>query len=585
MGSAQSSNVATAVANVSNFVSNSTTANTSQVNSIANKINNDSCQIYLSGNFDVNTTSDILQQNTQIITAKQDANVANNIQQQMLQEATSKVGMMGIGFASANNSCSEMVNASTSISNAMNAYAQQFSNTQNEWNCDNSIIVASNINIGFNTKADFISNQVLNNAQVADITNNISQTVQQKASATVEGLGSLLFMIALIIGIIVWGATKTLSSGGVKIATAVVIFALIIMIVVYMYLRSTPPFFAEPSNCVLYSDIGRGSTDGVTNECIDYQNQTINLSSAPIRYAIALLPSYVTTTGGNLLQMAIASASGQNESAGGGDNGGYRIDVMQNLETLRNSTSMLQLSKTMGVPIPPNPLYDPSLGSGSTGFYAIPPEYLSSLGGGNGGGDTQSSACTPGTIQSVPGVVTPFQQCPRIADPSQFTFTTSPSLGLANLNDKAWETYINSATGGNDTPLARSLFGRFFLCSVIGNIPLHIYVQDNEPVSFLDEQNNLQVGLASDYPGKTYRFSPSNLPDPIWARALLGGGSISGPVGVVNDKTYKFSKFMKNIGGYILLGLIGIAILILFYNWYQNRNSSKEASSREGNKE
>lgn len=591
MGQAQSSNVASAVANVSSFVNNSTTANSAQVNSLTNNTDFVNCFVKLSGDLNVETTSQILIQNHQITTANQDANVDNNIQQQMLQEATSKVGMLGIGFADANNSCSEMVNATTSITNAMNTYANQYSATSNNFNCDNSVIIADNINIGFNTDTNLMSNQVLNNSQVAQITNNISQTVTQKASATVEGIGALLFIIVLIIGILVWGVTKTLSSGGVKIATAIIIFALIIMAVVYMYLRSTPPFFSEPSSCILYSDLGKGpdmfQSEGVINECINYKNQSIALSSAPIRYGIALLPSFATTSGGNLLQMAIASASGQSQSTGGGDNGGYRIDTLQALEIVRNSSYMQTLSTKLGIPIPPNPLYNPSNGS-SQGFYAIPIQYLVSVGGGDG--QNSGSSCTPSTIQVVSGAPPPQPNtCPRTIDPQYLTFTTSPSLGIANLNESAWKTYINSATGqGNDTPLYRSLFGRFYLCSVIGSIPLHIYVLPNEPISFADESNQLQIGLASEYPGKTYLFNPGNAPDPLWAKAIIGGGTITGPVGIVNDKTYKFSKFMRNIGGYIILALFIIALGVLGYNWYSTRKSNgnaKQSLSSSSNKQ
>lgn len=577
MGSAQSSNVASAVSNVSNFVSNSTTANTAQVNSIQDLINLNNCQIDLQGDFNVATTSTILQQNTQVFTAKQDANVANNIQQQMLQEATSKVGMLGIGFANANNSCSEMVNATSTISNAMTDNVLQYSTDSNSFNCNNSVIIADNLNIGFNTQADFLSNETLNNSQVADITNNISQTVQQTATATVQGLGSLLFMIVLIIGIIIWGVTKTLSSGGVKIATAIIIFALVIAAVVFMYLKSTPPFFSDPIECLKHTGMGLGNSN-----CINYTQQTFNLSSIPLRYSLALLPENQTTSGGNLLQMAISSAAGQTITSGGGDNGGYRIDVLNKLETRLNAFS--DLATQLGIPLPPNPLYNPAPTSTNcpTSYLAIPIEYLTSAKGGSG---DSSSICTPGTLQVQVGAPTPAPAtCPQVIDPKLLQCTTNPSSALANLNDAGWSTYITSASGsGNDTPLMRSLFGRFCLCSIIGNIPLHIFAFPNEPVSFNDG-NNTQMGPASSYPNDCYLFNSNNEPDPLWASALTGGGVLIGPIGVVDDKTYRFNKFMKNIGGYILMGLLGVAVLILIYNWYINKNKDINKDTNTPNK-
>ena len=86
MGAAQSSNVAEAVANVTNYVDQSTTANASQVNELSQEVDFSNCVVNLKGDMNINEKASLAVKSNQILSATQDANVSNDIQQQMLQE-------------------------------------------------------------------------------------------------------------------------------------------------------------------------------------------------------------------------------------------------------------------------------------------------------------------------------------------------------------------------------------------------------------------------------------------------------------------------------------------------------------------
>ena len=235
MGAASSSNAATAVANVANFVNNSTSANSSAVSNVEQSITLSNCYIKLSGDFNARESATLAQKNSQIVSAKQDSNVTNNIAQEMLQQAQSSVGTLGIGYAEASNSASVMINDTNQIINALTVGCTQYSAVNQKFNCDGSTIVAKNLNIGFSSISNFLSNQTLNNDQVANVVNDVSQTIQQKATATVEGISGMMLLILLAVAVIIYVASKPLSSGAIKVIIGVVLCFLVLGIILTMF--------------------------------------------------------------------------------------------------------------------------------------------------------------------------------------------------------------------------------------------------------------------------------------------------------------------------------------------------------------
>lgn len=571
MGAAQSSNSSSAVANVSNFVTNSTTANSAQTNLIANSISLNDCDIKVSGDFDINTKASVKQSSKQVATAIQNANLQNNIQQQSLQEATSKLGFLGIGYASATNSSNEVINSTNDITNAITTTANQYSNNKNKLTCNRSTITAGSINIDFKDSSEMMSDQTLQNNQVSKVVNVVTQMVTQKATAVVEGLGALILAFFLIAAVVVYGISKPLSSGSAKVVVQLLLATGLIGIGSFMYIRATPPFFAPPSECINNSAIGMGTGDSIP-KCINSKQTDLQMPSPPTKYVYCLIPGGISKSGGNLLQIAIASAAG-NSVTNQGNNGGYRIDIMNDLQTKINSYSSILSENNMNIPNVPNPLKNPSPGSS---YYKIPAEYM--VGG----------ICTPG-ILSVGSSTDPtdFKKCASRVAPSSWdsdNMTTNPYLGVANLNLKDWQDYLSMnpnsrfAPGvagyiGTDESIVRALFARFVLCDITGNIELHHYMYSKEFIKYLDKDNKgvIKIAGTNDSTGKiipndsenTYLYTPSSFNN--YVDGISGTGKIGGMVGVIDDRQYRFSGFMQSTGGTIMIVIvIAICIFMIF---------------------
>ena len=213
MGAAVSSNVASAVSEVSNNITNSTSVNSEQYNEQSNYFITNKCNITLSGDFNISAIAQTAVRNKQILHVKSQTSLHTSIQQSVLQTALSKIGSLGIGFADATNSTSLFCQITNDVINSVSAYAQQFNSQTNKVVCNDSTIIAKNLNINMGTSSDFYNEQIIQNENVTNITNEISQSIVQKASATVEGLAGFLIALALVIAAFGYTIAKPLSSG------------------------------------------------------------------------------------------------------------------------------------------------------------------------------------------------------------------------------------------------------------------------------------------------------------------------------------------------------------------------------------
>jgi len=572
MGQAESSNVAQAVSNVSNYVSQSTKANAAQANAIAQSINLSNCTIEVVGNFTATESSTVLQTNNQITSATQDTSLNNNIAQQMLQQATSKVGTLGLGYADASNSASQMVNDTNQIVDAMTTSASQYSATAESFNCDNSYIsVGGNFDIDLSSSSNFLSSQTLSNSQTSDVVNDVSQSITQKATATVEGLADLLIALALIVAVIIWALLKPLSTGAAKVGVGIILSFAMAALVGWAYVDNLPPFFNSPGNCANGSSLG-----GCLSSCINPTEQTINLKNPPLRYSYGLTvgDKSITSPGNlpdgaiNLVQIVIASV---NKNP---DNGGYTVDTYTNLQTI--IAGYQALATSIGVTNIPNPLMVVKNSNGKAS--KIPIEYMTSAGGAKG----SAAMCTPKILSAVVGAPGIVSDCPSSVDPANLDDSTDPTNGIANLNDLAWQNYLNSTSpvpspvGPNDTPLDRALFARFVLVDMMGIVDLNVYIQPTELVRYGPDMSEVMQAqnVAPINANKVFQFIPSSQPsDAGYRNCITSGGTLNGIFGVCGDNTYKFQNFMKKIGGWIILGIVGIAFLYMFITWIKNRGS------------
>ena len=228
MGAAQSQNVANAVSTVSNDIKNLTSVNNYQQNNNQQIVDINKCLIEARQEFIINFSSQLILRSEQITQVKNQTSLYNSVQQAVLQQAMSKIGSMGVGFATATNNTSLFCSLNNNIINSVNQGSSQFSNTVQQFACKDSVIITNKFNISFNNVSDFYNKQILDNSSVNDVTNEITQSIKQKASATVEGLTGFLIGIALIIAALGYAIAKPLSSGSTKIIVAVILIFLII---------------------------------------------------------------------------------------------------------------------------------------------------------------------------------------------------------------------------------------------------------------------------------------------------------------------------------------------------------------------
>ena len=548
MGAAQSSNVVSAVQKVTNDVSNSTKANSQQVNNLKQEMEVSNCFIQ-ADNFNVNYASELSIQNSQISKAVQNSSVKNDLQQKILQEATSSIGSMGVGYASASNSASMFVNATTDIVNAMETGSSQFSSTDQSFVCDHSTIIAKDLNIDFSGKSDFLSTQTLDNSQVSDIVNKISQSATQKAIAKVEGLAGFLIALAVLIGAIGYSVAKPLSSGGGKIIIVMIVLIVILLTGVAMYIGKTPPFFNDDIDCAKHSDMG-----GCRTNCINFTEQTKKLDNSPLRYIYGLISGDSSKSTANLLEIAVGSGEGDSKT-----NGGYNATRANELRSKLNIIVKNLQDKNLikDSDLPPQIL--------NIEKYKIPEQYLKS------GNSDDVGKCTPSALQGV-GPITNFDSCPQYGTPITTTSDTKSSTTLASLNINGWKDYLSS----DDDNLTRTKLSRFILYILISENPLTIYISDDELVRFNNKDGNIVIGLAKDHKDECYKFSPSSINN--FRDGINSGGTLSGMFGICNDNNYKLHKFMRKIGIWIILVIVLIFFAFLFYQWKFNKNKKEQTN-------
>lgn len=542
MGAASSSNIASAVTNVVNQVSNSTVANSSQVQNISDTITLHNCFIKTK-NFNATATGTAIQKSSQIATALQNTHVKNDLQQKLLQTATSAVGSLGIGYSDANNSAFMMANSSTDISNQMSTSSNQLANVSNRFTCDNSTIIADNVNIDLSSTANFLSDEVLQNQQVADIVNKVSQTATQEASATVSGITGALIAMAILIIAIGWAFAKSVKAVGDNEQTKpfMMIGALVLFIgiFVYMWLNDCSPLFGKPHQCIQDNTLTVG-------DCINLEPSSIPMKSTPLRYLYTLTPAYLPTSipDVNLLQMIISISAGESPINGGYNGANYnRLKSKIDNYNQTYKSSVPYFLKPDTVPVP-------------SAFYS---------GGSAGQGDVTTNCCSPGAfIKNIPGgqpITFSTANCPERGTLAQGTTPSDPNYVLANINDDEINNWLETSGKSDQAKLLR-----FILCDLTNLIPLNIYIDDDELVKYKDKDGNTQIRIASDPDAQLYcyKFIP-NIPY-NFKSSLLQGGSLMGKVGVINDKTYQMYKNRKWIfigfGGLILVFLI-----ILIFNY------------------
>jgi len=569
MGAAESSNTSESVTKLANTIQQSTKADTNQVNNLANSVDFTDCTIKLQGDFNVTSSADLFVSNKQIADAKQDANLQNNVEQTAMQQAKSSVGALGVGFATANNAAKQLVDVSNKVTNDLFVTANQFSNTSQNFNCNRSYIEANNLNIEFSSKANFLSDQALKNSQTAKIVNDIKQTVDQKATATVEGLTGLLFMLILLICAIGYFLFKPLDTQVGKIIILTLIICTIVGVFIWMWATEKPPLFGKPDECIASSQTGKGNYP-----CKNVSRGQVQITGPPLRYSYPVL---VGTP--NLVQMVIAKVSGvSGDNPVGVNNGGYNVDVMNKIQTQINNnyekyTSDLNASgTTLTLEKIPNPLINLAP---EGKIYQVPPYYKTDS---NAGGK-----CTPKIIQvSSSSLNTNLEDCPTEVNPSALTTiditSSNQSGGIANLNTAGWNEYLGLAGStqlSSDELKRRNDFARFCLCDIL-DVELNIYVDGSEYIKIVNTDGRIIVTTGEkSNSSQASKFVPSS-PVTSSSDKIVGGGVVQGDVGVVENKATKISEGVLYVGLPIFVIMVMIFIYVVLRKKKDNQPQGKK---------
>lgn len=544
MGTSQSKNVASAVAEVTNTISQQTEADQSQVDIISQKINTANCSFTTGGDFNVNLFASSAQKSTQILDALQDSHVQNDLAQKMAQQALSKVGSLGVGFSEATNNISTFAKSKNVVVDGMRASSRQMSITDQEFNCENSSFnIGGDINWNFTSEADFLSSQTLSNEQVSNLVNNITQEITQKSTAKVAGIGGSLLILAVLIAAVGYAVAKPLDTTSGRILISSIILVILAIILAFMYLKNAPPFFEKPLQCSPYSTIGGAEN---TEDCVDVKMGKSYLKSPPLRYINSILGGGGPQSG-VLLDMVI---SGSPEEP----NMGYTqnryaffkdLDVSKpnrwNFDTFHDRADLYPGMK-------PNQLPNPLTLPGDEMFCRIPITYKT------GSGAYNIGKCSPRPFTGISS---------DSADNCTGTGECFPASGgddqrdvMSMPNIAEWNTYLN-----DPDPQRRAMHqkhARFVMCHFL-EYPCMFYIDEDELVTVND-----CVFRASDATDKSYRFQDFGGNLNVFLVGTVSGGHIVGPVGVYNDNAHKLNTFMKRIGVYILLFMIVVVFLILW---------------------
>ena len=455
MGGSSSKNIADGMASVMTNVSNQTHVYQDQVTTAVNKISG--CTQAEKTIIEQNAKA--LQRNTQLVDAKTDTNVQSDIQQQMLQEAMSKVGSLGIGYASASNVVSMYANAATVITNSLSAVTTQSGTAINivdlGGDCSNKNVAGSLI-IKQNAVASAISDQVVENTNVDAVAARISQELKQSASSTVESLAG--FMVALALVIYAVGA-----SFGSAIApiVPVLIIGVLVVLIASAVVQEWPPFFSEPT---YVSDHFRPET---TDEVDNFSIRTLPLTETPLRYMFNIYdePSK-NGTKGTLLGLVVNTAVTELDSV---YNSGYNASTMSALEKehdkikdfikkcSKSDEIIKQLDTIPQILIKPNHR-----------DYRIPLDYIASEGGGR---------CIPNVLRYTEHEDIHAHDCkhPRSLEAFATGETPDDDAEVYAMLNPAWKAFA-------DGP--QSELGRFFLCLWLYN-----------PMNILDRNFSLPMDL------------------------------------------------------------------------------------------
>lgn len=582
MGASQSKNVADSVAKIANSVSSNTSTTNNQINSVSTEIDLiNNCNV--GGSVNIKDTQNFIAKNRQIVQAFQQTNIQNNIAQQMQQEAQATVGSLGIGFADASNYVSTYASATTDVVDMVYTLGNQASFYNTTIVCDGSSI-GGDFNINLSNTTNFWEDQGVTSNQATAIANDITQTISQTAKSKVAGLGSVLIGFIAIIGAIIYAIAAPVgeSLSSLKICIAVFILFGIILLVTWLWLIEWSPFFSELRTCAVSGTLLKDQCTPQNCKVTDKTPKNVNVNHPPLRYLYGLFargaPRSENAYGmlNMMIFRGVSTPLTQNvDKFNQGFNAVKYLGFAKNYK--KDDIDLWNGDKTYkayNVDPLPNPLRIPT---GTAKFkdkgkettqqcvFAIPPQY--NTGDTNNPSDDKG-ASTPFVYEAndnlIPVKLTDYQSwVDALKNDTDNTEYYNKLLNIvAVLNDDGWQGYCDKDNSHTNDRYKKH--ARFILALNLG-MDVNVYIEKDEEVMV-----NTDVKQAKDAVDKVYQFSNFRAPpfNDI-SYGLKGSGTLTGVIGVCDNRTNNVVRFFTEGGNYIMLISLLIAFGVII--WFSTR--------------
>lgn len=539
MGGSQSTNAASAVAQAVNNVRDSTSANSTQVQTLSQSHIDDNCHYDVGGNFSITQFASDTVKNQQFTTGVSNTGVQNDLAQKLLQSATSTVGSLGIGFSDASNTINMFANAETDIANTISSSVNQYAQITEQNICHNSTYhIGGDFSLAQSIAANSVANNVTKSQYVNNIQNTLDQSSSQTSKATVEGiLGALLGILIAVC------ALSMLIGGKIMILFAVLLVVGVVVIVV----MNKSVFFGKDIDCNPLHNASSCKT------CSNPNTKTIRVKSPPVRYMYDIYHSSTSARPSNLMNMVV-TAYATNPKC----NGGYTKATAQQVES-----AMSRIKSQIKTSVPSLTNVDtildtlPSLMCVTDTVVPVAylaPECCQKCTSDHSSNDGFGSR-TPQTY-----VPTTASSCAK-TDVPKSTGDSDESV-LAVVNTAGYEAYCKNP--------ANAKVARFVLCMMIYaknsdlSTDLSIFVDDDELVRYYDEDGvtvHIQQAAQAYKENHAVKYIPGDSTQKAGVSAMQGAGTLEGPIGTCHVPGNSF--FGTTAGQTTVLGVTCFVFLTL----------------------
>jgi hypothetical protein len=619
MGSAQSNNVTDIASNLSNTIKNSTEINSQQINKVKTDIWFVDCIVQSGAKILIDLYSQSTLRSEQLSSVDNTNSLANTIAQQALQQAMSKIGSLGIGYANASNYCNMTSSINNDVINTISQTATQINDNRSKFFCDNSQFISEDdFILSFSTIVDMYQSNILNSTNLNNIKNDVSQSVQQTASATVEGPAAALLALAVLIIAVGWSYSKVVTSeaGAAKPLITLAIVGIIGLLIFLAWYNSWWPFFNKLIPCSGSTEIGAPKSK--CDNCINTKLQIIDVKNCPIKFnyplfdktVIAGLKQMTGADGVNLFNMAcICNSATKTGKPGTSNNAGFTIeskigadfsrDKFINLVKNAKFTDNTLITIQQNVCTLPSILIDPAPSANITNAYIkIPDQYLISDASECGTTrDCLSNVCTPGSFSYSGGTIDDPSQwgtrkggpprCPKSGIYTNPTTTTDIKNGIANPNTAQLITWIGTLRKNKVSDNTIYSFIRLYFVYIINesfpsgtiNLEENAYIVHDFPEAIIidvkEKESTVKIMVEADK--SKLSANPSSIKlasigfeldsvDDLNLGSSLNGeyGKITMVAGVCKNKDYQIHQFMQKVGNWLCLVIVLATIIFIW---------------------